>query len=280
MATLFVALAVSCPALLQASGVTVTYLANEGFLLASGEEKVLIDALFPGIDNYPTVPATVRADLVAARGPFAGVDLVLATHYHDDHFGPEEVLAFLTTQRDAPLVSTPQAVERIRASGEIDPELQSRLHAVHPREGDSVTFTEGAVRVEILNLHHGRGRRPPVENLGFLIELGGLRILHVGDTEVSLADVAPYDLDERAIDLALLPGWFLAEPGWAEVTRALAPRAIVAMHLAEPDAPASWFGSAGSLEGRKRRIREAFPGVWIPSRPLESRQFDPPPVGH
>jgi len=36
--------------------VKITYLANEGFLLSSEEEKVLVDALFDGIRHSPRPP--------------------------------------------------------------------------------------------------------------------------------------------------------------------------------------------------------------------------------
>ena len=72
-----------------ATGVEITYLANEGFLLAAGEKKVLIDALFPGITNYPAVPEPIRSRLERAETPFDGVDLVLATE--NGVMGPFEI---------------------------------------------------------------------------------------------------------------------------------------------------------------------------------------------
>ena len=59
----------------------------------------------------------------------------------------------------------------------------------------------------------------------------------------------------ETVDVWLLPDWLLGEAAWDEV-RADGSR-LVAMHLAAPTAPAAWFGSAGSLEQRVTRIREA-----------------------
>ncbi len=252
---------------------TVTYLANEGFLLSAGETKVLVDALFPGIRHYPKLTEDTRAELLAARPPFDEVDLVLATHSHEDHFGPAETLAFLSASPNAVLVTTPQAVARLTAAADFDPAIRARVHAIHPAEGASQTVSASGASVEVLNLHHGHERRPPIDNLGFVIHLGGFVVLHIGDTEATLPEFSAYALGSRRIDLALLPGWFLAEPKWTPVTHSLSPRALAAMHLAEPDAPPSWFGSAGSLAGRMRRIRADFPGIWIPRAALESRTF-------
>lgn len=251
----------------------VTYLANEGFLLQSGEQKLLIDALFPGIRNYPRVTGSLREDLLAARPPFSGIKVALASHHHDDHFGPTEALTFLATSLETVLIATPQAIARFDEAKGWTAEIGARVRGIYPAEGRSTTVNLPGISIEILNLHHGRGRRPWVENLGFLIDVNGFRVLHVGDTEATVEDFRPYDLPSRSIDLAILPGWFLAEPNWVAVSQSLGARNIAAMHLAEESAPPSWFGSSKNLEGRLQLIRTNFPDAWIPRGPLDSRVF-------
>ncbi len=56
-----------------AEGVEVTYLGNEGFLIAAGDVRVVVDALFDdGIKGYPTVPPGPRRPPPAeqSRGAF------------------------------------------------------------------------------------------------------------------------------------------------------------------------------------------------------------------
>ena len=252
-----------------AEGVEVTYLANEGFLLAAGDEKVLVDALFPGLQGYPRVPGELRKKLDRGDAPFDGVDLVLATHFHGDHFGAREVGEFLDSSA-ALFVSTPDAVELLEKHAGSD----LRTMALYPNTGATSEVEIGGIDLTVLNLHHGLRRRH-IQNLGFIIEMGGLKLLHVGDTEVSVEDVLAYDLAGEEIDVALVPIWFLAEPTWQGVVEAIAPGHVVAMHLASPDAPASWFGTAGSRTKRLERVRGHYPDVWIPTEPLESRTFAP-----
>ena len=77
-------------------GVTVTFLANEGVLLSAGNRKVLIDALFQEYrPMYALPPDSTRRALQAARPPFDGVDLILATHHHGDHYQPAQVAAHM-----------------------------------------------------------------------------------------------------------------------------------------------------------------------------------------
>ena len=57
---LFVAAATTlgnAPAAVRQSGVSVTFLANEGVLLSSGDKQVLIDALFRKYETGYAVPA-------------------------------------------------------------------------------------------------------------------------------------------------------------------------------------------------------------------------------
>ena len=255
---------------------TLTHVANAGFLIGTGESKVLIDALFDeGIRGYGQIPDELRPALVGGQPPFDGVDLALATHFHRDHFGRDAVRRFLAANPRALFVSTRQAVD---ALGELPADLQGRARAIVPPEGDSRTIEHRGVRVEILNLHHGRDRRPPVENLGFLVTLAGMTVLHVGDTEVVASELAPYRLAERGVDLGLLPSWFVAWPKWIAVTRdAIRPRWIAVMHAATDQAPASWFSNATSYAEMEVKIRDQFPEARIFRRPLETGVYPPPP---
>ncbi len=141
------------------------------------------------------------------------------------------------------------------------------------------SYETDLIAIDVLNLHHGRGRRPPVQNLGFIVHIGGRRVLHIGDTEAVTRDFAPLRLGSEPVDLALLPGWFLtswdgSSPDWVSVVRnEIRPRNVAAMHLASPSAPANYFGSDGSLERRVAAIRTNFPGAAIFTRPLQQRTY-------
>ena len=276
LAALALAAASAAPAADGAPGVAVTHLANEGFLIEAGETRVLVDALTgDGLRGYPAVPRPLRDELEGARGRFAGVDLILVSHYHADHFDAAAVARHLKANPAAVFLSTPQAVEELRA--ELGDDARGlEILAVHPAEGASARIELPGVEVEALNLHHGRGR--PIENLALILRLGGLELLHVGDTVTAASDLEPYREQLRAVDVWLIPDWLLGEPAWqAARARADGETWLVAMHLPEPAAPPDYFGSAGSLEARVARIREALPEAWVPLEPLASRDYPPPP---
>ncbi len=256
-----------------AAGADVTYLGNEGFLIAAGDTRIVIDGLFgDGLANYAAVPAEPRRRLESAAGEFAGVDLVLATHHHDDHFAPGAVARHLAANPGARFVSTRQAVDRLRRlEGFAD--LAGRVEGHWPPEGETATREHAGIRVTMLNLHHGRGHQPPVQNLGFLIEIGGLRLLHVGDTEVTVDDVTAYALGDAAVDVLFAPGWFFSYESWKPLLAEIDAGTRVVMHLAEPSAPANYFGDDGSRAGRLERIRKLDPEAVILG-PMETRRFE------
>jgi L-ascorbate metabolism protein UlaG (beta-lactamase superfamily) len=253
----------------RAGSLAVTYLANEGFLLAAGDSSVLIDALFgDGLDGYRTVPHPIREDLENGVGRFAGVDCILATHEHADHFNPHSV-AGLLDRVPAQFVSTRAAVEQV------SPLLTSGQHPeprwLRPARHQIEKIDCGGVSVSAMSFHHGRLM---VKNLAYLVDLGGLTVLHVGDTEITEEEIRPWGLADLDIDIALLPSWHLTEPRWLPVIEEIGSPRIVAMHLASADAPASWFGSAGSLEKRIAEIRRQNPDAWIPTEAMEERVFE------
>ncbi|MCH9649156.1 MAG: MBL fold metallo-hydrolase [Deltaproteobacteria bacterium] len=232
-------LAVTLAALVPARGesaqqLSLTYISNEGFLLEAGGRKVLVDALVGTNPRYISMSHEVRSQLEGAEAPFDDVDLVLATHYHGDHFEAQGVGRHLLANPRAVFVSTRQAVEKLQNEFSEFSKIEDRVHAAAPKEGQRHKFPE--LGLEVLNLHHGRNRRPLVENHGFVFEVGSWKILHVGDTEAQKDEFAANSLDKDGIDVALLPGWIVFDSTWEGViSEAIQPGRVAVMHL-----PPNW----------------------------------------
>jgi L-ascorbate metabolism protein UlaG (beta-lactamase superfamily) len=255
--------------------VTVTHVANEGFLLAASDGKVLIDALFDeGIEGYGQIPDSLRPALEGGAEPFDGVTLALATHRHADHFGAASVVRFLEANAAALFVSTPQAVAEVAARAGAGSPIAGRVRALFPPPGVAERVSHRGLEVEVLNLHHGDEGR--TQNLGFLVRLGGTTVLHVGDAEVGAEELVPHRLDKTGIDLALLPFWWLLDSGRVVAVRdRIAARALGAMHLPTRSAPASWFGEPGSSDAAMRAIAAAYPGTRLFAEPLAEATYRP-----
>ncbi|HET9426137.1 MAG TPA: MBL fold metallo-hydrolase [Gemmatimonadaceae bacterium] len=230
-----------------APGVTVTFLANEGVLLSSGTRKVLIDALFDPYSMYAVPHDSTQGALRQARAPFDSVDLVLVTHWHGDHFGAAPVAMHLAANPRATLVASQQVMDSLRRYAPARSIAASRTLARAVPSGERRREVINGVPVEILGVTHGSGRHRDVQHRGYIVEMGGRRILHLGDTEFTEAEFSRLRLDTARIDVALLPVWALSN-NREIVERWIKPRQVVAFHLLAAD-----------LDGASR-IERAWPG--------------------
>jgi glyoxylase-like metal-dependent hydrolase (beta-lactamase superfamily II) len=114
--------------------VSVRYVANAGVLVEMAGARVLIDApVREGIPPYATSSADERTRLERAQPPYADVDAILVTHWHEDHFSAKAVAAHLASSPRTVLASSPEVVARVRA---VAPGLGvTRLQDVLPAPG-------------------------------------------------------------------------------------------------------------------------------------------------
>lgn len=242
----------------------VTYIANQGVLLAAGDTQVLIDGLHrPYRPIYPSLPEREREEIETARPPFDGIDLILVSHVHRDHFHPEAVARHLRHNPKAVLVSSEQVVREIQALGNVA-DIRTRMTAITPALRARQTTEVAEVTVDILGVGHGTGRHATVQNLGHLITLGGTRVLHIGDaTTEDPGILEAFDLDEAGIDVAFLPVWFLTgDAGAAIVRQHIKPRHIVAIHMPADDP-----------QRAVTRIRQRFPDAVAFTTLLERKVY-------
>lgn len=209
---------------------TLLFIANEGVLIELGAERVLIDGLHrPYQPMYGALPREIAGGLESAAPPFSDIDLVLVSHRHRDHFHPDAVARYLEASSLTRLVSSPQVVRETLAAGE---GLEEQTVAVMPDPGESVRRSFGNISVEFLGLPHGGGRHAAIQNLGHLVELGGKRILHLGDAVVDSDTFDQFGLSERSVDVALIPYWYLLDDdGRQVVDEHIGPSLIIAVHV-------------------------------------------------
>ena len=217
--------------------VEVTYIANEGVLLAADGKQVLIDGLHREYEpSYPFLPQPYRDQIETARPPFDRIDLVLVSHFHLDHFHPEAVASYLRHNPRAVLVSSAQVAGEVEAKGGDYAAIRPRVTASTPALRERRPLTAGGVTSELLGVGHVNARHRTVQNLGHLITLGGKTLLHVGDADVSPENFDAFDLESRGIDVAFLPVWFLtSDAGAALIRDHIRPKHLVAVHLPASD---------------------------------------------
>ena len=239
--------------------VTVTFVANEGVLLSSRSGKVLIDALFRSYKDFVVPSDSLRQAMEAGRPPFDSVNLALATHWHGDHFEPRPVFSFLRANPGATFLASRQVLDSL-ARYEPARSLPARQLVPSTMEpGTRRRLTVNGITVDVLGITHGTGRNRAVQHLGYLVELDGVRVLHLGDSWVEDHTFKPFRLDTMRVHVALVPSWLLRNAETrAVIIRDIRPRTVMAFHLGRDD------------EARvTKEIHQAMPTAIILFRPLQ-----------
>jgi L-ascorbate metabolism protein UlaG (beta-lactamase superfamily) len=208
-----------------------TYVANSGVLVAAGDRKILIDALFDRPNPAYRAPSSETIDrMVNGIAPFDGVTAALVTHNHPDHFDPRVALRFLESRRDAVLVAPADAVAAMRSAAADWPQVAPRVIAIEGSVGDRGMHAVRGVSVTTFRTRHGSSETPP--NLMYLVDLNRWRLFHEGDSPGDVEEYKRFGLGTERVDLALVHQWFAFEPACAAfLQQVLRPDHIALTHL-------------------------------------------------
>ena len=229
-------------------GVRVTYVYNAGFLITAGDRRILIDALYEGDPGGGLKP------LVDSQPPFDGVDLILATHEHADHFSPELVRDYLRDNPHTLFVSTKGAVEQLLALGT---DIRYQVVPIDLKKGERDQIDANGIHVEAIYLSDGM---PGLLNLGFIVTVGDMRLFHTGDMAPDsnpVSDLQAYGLPDSRLDVAFVPYFMLTEAEFhAHVVEGIQARYLIPMHF--------------SPQARPVGIEDNFPNSYVFRESLES----------
>jgi len=221
----------------QDAPLEITYIANEGFLVSVGGDKVLIDALHENPWGYANTPLEVREMMAADEPPFDDLDLVVVSHPHTDHFSPGLVHSYLARHPGVTFVGSQATIGLMRDSvGTAFNQVEGQLREVSPPWGESQTLS-----------------------------LGERTILHMADLfpGTSVEYLEGYGLQNEKIDVLFADPWFVTSAdGQRLIREVIRPEHLILMHLR----PQDW-------SEQEEEVMALWPEAVVLQAPMEGRVF-------
>ena len=245
-----------------AAEVEITFLANQGVLISSDEHKVMIDGFVQ--EQYAlfgAMPESAARQQNTASGLFEDVDLALVSHQHFEHFQPDYACRFMQASNTTRLVSSRQVINLFYDRCRSFPKNSSRVEVLELASGEAQAIDLGpSSTVTVFPLSHGHGKFARLTNYGHLVELDGHSILHVGDAATRADDFRTAGLDNRPLDLALVPYLYFLRPRGETLMQTY----IQAQHLVAVHTPPN------EVEAFEAELQQKYPAALSFSQPLQT----------
>lgn len=197
------------------------YMANEALMVVHGDTKVMFDPIYKnGYNNYMLLPEEMEAALFAGEAPYDGLDAIFISHYHGDHFTPEDVLRFMNARPDVDMYAPSQAVVALRSiATDADQGIFDRVKSVDLEYKDApVTLIVDNLEIEAVRIPHSGWPtgRLDIANIVWRVTLDdATTVIHLGDADANDVHFAtdPEFWSNNQPDMAFPPYWFYSSQG-------------------------------------------------------------------
>ena len=194
-----------------------TYLANASILVTNGKTKVLFDPFFhKNFGQYQLVPEQTLKAVFTGLPPFDGIDAIIISHAHGDHFAADDVVRYLLRYPATKLIAPQQAINQVNALPEAK-KIAKQLYPIELKfQQPPSTMTVDSLFVEGVRIPHaGWPQRADVENIVFRVTLkdtdkSPITVMHMGDADPDDDHYLPFKehWQQQQTDTAFPPYWF------------------------------------------------------------------------
>jgi len=208
----------------------VHYIANEGFLLESNGQKVLIDVLFnTGLDRYACPDSILLSDMILRNPPFEEIDYLFFTHNHPDHFNDSLTLAFMTQHSETVMICPSQVEDQLKNNQNVEANIENRIITITPDSGRVENRNFDNLNIIVCRTRHSDTYS--IENNAYVIDFGGVKVFHSGDSwKEALDEWEEIDIKAENINLAFVNA-FYAGDGYKLLNEKMPPEQIILIHM-------------------------------------------------
>lgn len=209
------------------TSIKITYAGNMGVVISDGAKQVAIDAMHGNLGGWYQIETSDLIALQRGDAPWGCTDIVMTTHNHGDHFSSSAANSLLNAQPNALYIAP------TNARGGIS---NSRIADTNPDPGTSVRITHNDIDVDVLRVTHFNqfgNDFSTVESYAFLVHIGGMKVLHLGDVLYDNDNLSPFDLANQDIDVVVIPTFntLISASNREIIQNQVAPDHIIAIHL-------------------------------------------------
>ncbi|HOO83602.1 MAG TPA: MBL fold metallo-hydrolase [Prolixibacteraceae bacterium] len=211
----------------------VTYIANSGFIVKVGYNKVMFDGLFQNGMNRYLEPSEQTVDLIKnGLNPFDDIDLVFVSSFHADKFDPYVATQFMLHNKHVKMLAPQQVINKMKIFTADFPKIEKRIVETTPMANHYDRIILGDYEVFACNIKHEKIENDHVENIGFLVNVNGVKVFHSGDSDAStLSDLRGINLADIGVDIAFLNDKFGVGRAAKQTNKIVNARYNVLMHF-------------------------------------------------
>ena len=184
----------------------VTYIANSGFIVTVGTNNIMFDGLFQNGMNKYLEPDEQTVNLIKnGLHPFNDIDVVFISNFQADHFDPYLATQFMLHNDHAKLVCPQQVINKMMIFTADFPKIKSRIIEATPVVNQYDRMMVNGFEIVACNVKHEKAENDHVENMGYLVNMNGVKVFHSGDSDPeTLDDIRGLNLSDMGIDIAFL----------------------------------------------------------------------------
>lgn len=184
----------------------VSYIANSGFIVQVGYNKIMFDGLFQNGMNRYIEPDEHTVSLIKnGLHPFDDVDLVFISNFYADHFDPYIATQFMLHNHNVKMVCPQQVINKMMIFTSDYPKIRDRIIEATPVANHYDRLLVNGFEILACHLKHEKFENDYVENMGYVVNVNGVKIFHTGDSDLeTLDDLRGIQLSDIGIDIALM----------------------------------------------------------------------------
>ncbi len=222
-----------------------TYTGNAGFLINSGNHKILVDALFGPVDGDWCQQAGDSLNYLMQHGisPFDHIDALLITHNHIDHFNSSLTINFLKYNKNSVVICREQATKMMQPESGFS-DISNRIISLRSDSLNDTLISFNNISIQAFRFPHStynvidtitgktHNRHSNIDNIVYIITMGKFSIMHSGDcATTSLQEFLHYKIQKRKFDIAVFNRMFLGREGMDIINTYIKSTMIVFMHI-------------------------------------------------